>query len=886
MDVQAYAVAVRVAMDDQISRVLMTVSEDVLKLHERFQQINKDLQGITASANKAATAFKNMTNAANGQFTGATRDAKAYADAMNQAARSTNAAAVASREAAKASTGMSTVPYLSLGYAAGAIRRGPISGNYLPGSASNSNTYAFGRVYDGSATRISGNLGNSPLGLPLMSSGGGLGNYGGGNSGGIASVGGNGGNSFGGLNGWVNGVPPGGWGTGGGNQPPGGNGGNRGGGHGHGMSAHEAGMTNMMTGYIGFEVLDKFTEEAAKYQTLTEKFKQFGMGDVALKDAEKFVAAQKIFGTSNTEMLADFIETQGVYRESGKRTLNEQLYAAKMISPMMAQLNVAMQGLDEGTRSASSAKKMDMLRFLETAGAAQSPARAKDLIEGSFKAIEASGGNIDFTQYRQFMAKAGTSAFGLTNLALFAELEPIIGEMKGSSAGDSFMTAYNRAHGILQPTHQATKEWLKLGLWDPNRVSFNSQGRVNIEGDPLKDPKLFDQSQVEFYLKDVLPRYHALNYSEEDIRRSNAILFGRTGGKMYNLIDKQQNMIQNGVAGYAGFRGLDDATQGVMGTYNGKGIDFQAKWANFELAIGRDGGLLDVFTSGLNSLTVTLQKLTDISNKYPALTKTVTDGALAIVGLAAVSGGFFMITQALKAVTVPLRLLTFGVASFPALATAMELLSGPVGWVIAAISGAVILYKNWDKIKPLMREAGKEMSWVAGQIWDRIKGVGTYIASWSLWSSVQTAFNRFSTAMSAWSDQVVAIVIKFLNKIPGVNINLGGPTPNPGGPRTTNVPTTAQQNMINSYLPGSDGMTFSQRMLKNAQNNNAAPVPGKSQQTIQVNSTINMDGKKVAQAVTTHQTTEASKPPIGVSAFDSSMLQLYSGMASAQFAGN
>jgi hypothetical protein len=400
-------------------------------------------------------------------------------------------------------------------------------------------------------------------------------------------------------------------------------------------------------------------------------------------------------------MLADFIETQGVYRESGAHGLDEQLRAAKIISPMMAQLNVAMQGLDEKTQAASSAKKMDMLRFLETAGAAQSPARAKDLIEGSFKAIQASGGNIDFTQYRQFMAKAGTSAFGLTNLALFAEMEPIIGEMKGSSAGDAFMTAYNRAHGILQPTHQAAKEWLKLGLWNSKHVSFNSQGRVNIDGDPLADKKLFDQSQVEFYLKDVLPKYKELHYSEEDIRRSNAILFGRTGGKMYNLIDKQQAMIESGVEGYSGFRGLDDATKGIMGTYNGKGIDFQAKWQNFELVLGKDGGLLDMFTHGLVALTGSLSRLTDLAKQYPLLTKFVAEGALTVVGLAGVSGGLWLLGHAAGGILKPLRGVGWVINalmaknSLPLFASTFAGLPALVTGVVAAIVG-ISAYKVYD----------------------------------------------------------------------------------------------------------------------------------------------------------------------------------------------
>jgi len=62
------------------------------------------------------------------------------------------------------------------------------------------------------------------------------------------------------------------------------------------------------------------------------------------------------------------------------------------------------------------------------------------------------------------MAKAGTAAFGLSNKALFAELEPIIGELKGSSAGDALMTAYNRLNGIIKLPNQVTHDLMKMGI--------------------------------------------------------------------------------------------------------------------------------------------------------------------------------------------------------------------------------------------------------------------------------------------------------------------------------------------------------------------------------------------------------------------------------------
>lgn len=83
---------------------------------------------------------------------------------------------------------------------------------------------------------------------------------------------------------------------------------------------------------------------------------------------------------------------------------------------------------------------------------------------------------------------------------------------------------------------------------------------------------------------------------------------------------------------------------------------------------------------------------------------------------------------------------------------------------------------------------------------------------------------------------------------------------------------------------GSQGKSSSQSYadgMKAMYQNSSVPVPSKGGQTIQVNSTINMDGKQVATGVTKHQTREATKAPSGPSAFDSSMLMTYPGQVSA-----
>lgn len=609
MDVQAYRVAVRLALDDQITRNMMQVSRDAVQLNKKFVEMARNIKAVTSAAKEATSAIRSLNSALSNKFSGAISGANQYANAMRAAAD----------HAQRASTATRNIP--------------AIGGGYGPSMA-----------------------------LPALAAGAMLANGGGGGGGGYRNAGGlmalpppSGSSS--GWRGWNNGVPPGGWG-GGGAGSGGGNSGRNG-----GLGGHSNGMTNLATGYIGFKLLDGFVDEAAKYQTITEKFNNYGIGAEALKEAEKFAASTKIFGASTTDMLLYFTEAQGVFRESGAHTLNEQLAGAKLAAPMMAKINFAMTAMDPHAKPLSEAQQMDMLRFVEQAGGLTSPKRFNELMNASFKAIVTSGGNVDFSQYRQFMARSGVAAMNLSDKAIFASLEPVIGEMKGSTAGFANRTLYNRLNGIIKLPNQVVSDLMKNGIWDKDKITLNSMGGIKrFNGNPLIGADILSKhGATEFYKQVLLPSYKKRGLNETDIQRENALIGGSTGGAMLNLIDKQLKVIEHSEAGWPKIRDLEVIAKAGASTYNGKTVDFQKKWENLQLVMGKDGGLLDTFTKGLEGLTNTMQRMTEIAHKNPELAKFVGQAALAVTGLAAVSGGFWLIKHAAGALVSPLKMASWGI---------------------------------------------------------------------------------------------------------------------------------------------------------------------------------------------------------------------------------
>ncbi|MEB4592981.1 hypothetical protein VSS37_18520 [Candidatus Thiothrix sp. Deng01] len=416
-------------------------------------------------------------------------------------------------------------------------------------------------------------------------------------------------------------------------------------------------------------------DTSREYQTITEKFNQYGMGGAALAEAEKFASAANIAGASRVDMLRYMTEAQGVFRESGAKTLDEQLAAAKMAAPMLAKVNVASKGLDEHMQGLMQDQQMDMLRFTEQMGGLKSPERFNELMSGGFKAIQSSGGNVNWDQLRQFVSKAGSSAYQLSDQALFAKLEPIIGEMKGGAAGDALMTSFQRMNGIVKNKAMAHK-MIDYGIWNEDAVVFDKLGGVKkfVPGKRVLDQdtsSLLSTDPVAFYEKVMLPKYKGRGLSESDIMTENSLIFGRQGGKMFNLIHKQQEPIHRSVEAFDKARGIDGSYEAIQKNYAGQQMSLDAKWKDFQLALGQDGGLLDMATQGLRMLGDAVSWLTNAAHEHPALARFAMVAGGVVAGLA----GFSMVAG----------VVSMAVGALEMLGAVVGVILSPIGLLVAGV---------------------------------------------------------------------------------------------------------------------------------------------------------------------------------------------------------
>jgi hypothetical protein len=396
---------------------------------------------------------------------------------------------------------------------------------------------------------------------------------------------------------------------------------------------------------VGFGALMMFKgplEEAKKFEQQMGKLKLFGMTDAQNSEAVNFAKNMNIMGSSARENLKLMTEAQGVFRESGM-TGSHALEGAKLAAPFLAKIAFASSSLDEESQAKMKTSSLAMLRYIEMSGGLNSPQDFNRLANQGWKLTQTSGGAVNFEQLRQYKARAGVAGQYLTEDAM-AMMEPIIGELKGSTAGFSSRTAFNRLNGIIKVPNQVASELLKSGIWDANKVTLNGHGGIkSFNGNPLKDSELMMRNPVEFYGKYFKPMYDAQNTSPEERGRKNAMFFGSTGGQMYTLIDKQWATIQRSLQAYHTAKGVDDSVSVAGGTLAGKEVDLHAKWKTVMLELGTV--VLPLAIKAVEGLTTVLRGAISFAREFPTLTKGVVLAFGSLAALVAV-GGTLMLAKA------------------------------------------------------------------------------------------------------------------------------------------------------------------------------------------------------------------------------------------------
>ena len=351
------------------------------------------------------------------------------------------------------------------------------------------------------------------------------------------------------------------------------------------------GLIAVGAGYAGFAGVRALANAGGEKERLVTRLRAYGMTPEQNAEALRFAKKNTVFGTSEIERIRLFSEAQGIFRESSLPG-EEALKAAKVAMPYLAKIHTISSTLDEESSARLRTSSVAMMRFIEplaNKGGKIDAERFAQLAEMGYKLILTSGGNVNWEQFRQVVAR-GRNATANWNEEAFAMMEPIIGELKGGATGWGQTTGLNRLQGIVRVPNQAVRTLMDAGWWDKSKVVLNSQGGIKqFRGNPL-DPEIqkrYMTNPARFVMEDLKPLFARMKLTDvnEQSRMAN-ILLGGTGGYNAMLILKQEKTILHALEAFKTALSIDENLVNVSKTYLGNVEEFHAAWTDFKTVFG------------------------------------------------------------------------------------------------------------------------------------------------------------------------------------------------------------------------------------------------------------------------------------------------------------
>lgn len=496
-------------------------------------------------------------------------------------------------------------------------------------------------------------------------------------------------------------------------------------------------------------------------------------------------------------------------------------------------------------------------------------------------------------------SQTGKMAYALLSPEyLYGQFAGLMSMNGGFQSGTALMTAFSsligghmdkKAKGFLADIGMyeegVSKNRLKLmqdamkGMSaDERKIYMQSVGGESLLAGGLKSQyaAMFanpDQLAAEM-AKNVRARF-GQGMTDEQVAELIAKNFNRNTGNFIGQHILNRTKFAKDTAIFRHAQDYNAAYNTYMNSQDGAALALSSSWTNLKAVIGLQ--LLPTVTKLTMGLAKLFDKMSEFAEKHPTLTKMATYAIAAAAGLTTIAGAVTLLGAAIMAARV--------VSSLGVVSSLVGVLGGPLVWAaMAAAAAGLLIYKNWDGIKTEAKKMGDEFGMIMSDIGTMLKQVGNHV-----FNNFVSAFDSFAGKMQRGWNGIYDYIIGILNKIPGANfltsseqsvkgnalqlmqdihsITSGGGKAPVSGIYTESVKTTG-------------GQSFADGMRQTAAGMSAPPVVSKNDQMIQVYSNLHMDGKKIAEGVTTHQVKQASRAPTGPSGVDSSMNLIHAGMGS------
>lgn len=648
--------------------------------------------------------------------------------------------------------------------------------------------------------------------------------------------------------------------------------------------------------------------------------------DAALKSAKEVARAQADFKTLNLNT-AEMASVNAKAMEQTHKTLGSTIAGNIRL---IQDLHTAFGDLHHALEFAP-----QFTRYETVVKAALGERAADGTVNAMARALEHRGGRVvnDPKEFQKELAMAtqvqlatrnrvspkdylqasqtGKMAYALLSPEyLYGQFAGLMSMNGGFQSGTALMTAFSsligghmdkKAKGFLADIGMyeegVSKNRMKL-MQDAMKGMSPDERRIYMQslgGESLLSGGLKSQYAAMFANPDQLAAVMAQNVrarfgaklSDEQVAEIIAKNFNRNTGNFIGQHILNRSKFAKDAAIFRHAQDYNSAYGTYMNAPDGAAMALSASWTNLKAVLGLQ--LLPTVTKLTLAFAKFLDKTSEFAEKHPQLTKIAAYAVAVTAGLTSVAGGVLLLGAAISAARL--------VSSLGVVTSIVSVLGGPLTLAAAAAAGATYLvYKNWDQIKPAAKKMGEEFKFIMSDIWSRMKEAGSRMKDAPLWRNLSEAFNSFSNKLSSGFSSLYDYIVSIINKLPGVNIlnsgELGLKSRADQLLMDVNQATGAKRGGLASDTPYSKGyaaamsgganggMSYADGMRQASSGLAAPAVVSRSDQVIQVHSNLHMDGKKIAEGVTTHQAKQASRAPSGVSGVDTTMNLIHAGMGS------
>lgn len=618
-------------------------------------------------------------------------------------------------------------------------------------------------------------------------------------------------------------------------------------------------------------------EEAKKYQTELARFQSLGFGDAINTQADKYARGMQTIGTSTRDNLMLLGDAMAVFKD---------IHHAEIAAPIMARMKFGNEALYGAAGAEANERKfMDMLKVIEFRGGLSSDSEFSAQANYVQKVIAGSRNRVDASQMLQALKTGGVALSRRENEAFYLGGEPLIQEFGGSRYGTAAMSVYQnlvQARGTIT----AQQELYRLGLLDPSMVKFNKLGQLKkaLPG-AFKGSEILERRGELALLEEVLlPAFSAKGItSEEDVLRELGMILGnRTGSSLMSRVYQQRRQLHIQSEANRHAMGIDEMAAAGGKNLAGQEIDLHKKFSTLLQNLGET--VLPLAIAGLERLIPAIKGVSDWIDRHRTLTKALAVGFIALGAAMAIGGTLMMVTAAFRGLGLVIgiaptlfaaargigvfaKLVAFSTVGGPggiaAIGTSLSSVAGALGLITQAVGVFMAAYAGWkaggwlndNVINPAIQKATG----------DKNDTYGTALYEKFHPFNPKTGKREFSVTSAIWGNSDSLKQNRELEANYHRLYDLGS----------------------KKYLSADEAMA-KDRESKSALGKDmdavlkfGSPYIARGQnQTVQVTTNIEMDGRKVAKAVTEHQVKGMSAPQRGTSGFDASQMPTPIGIGS------